>query len=65
MFTDQLYLYKLCQNSLLCLIFAVAQETVCIDVVFIAIEGHPDEILSYCIIGGCEGNLSGCSTQIQ
>ncbi len=60
-----LYLCKFGQNSLLSFIFPVAEETVSIDVVFIAIEWNPYDIFTVGIIRSGKGNLGGGSTQVQ
>lgn len=60
-----LYLCKFGQNSLLSFIFPIAEETVSIDVVFIAVERNSNDIFTVGIIRSGKGNLGGGSTQVQ
>ena len=61
------YLKEGCQKPLLSLVPAIALEAVCVERVFIAIQGHLHDVtgvqphLLFC----CEGYLGGGTTQIQ
>lgn len=59
------YLHKLCQNFFFSLVFAIAQEAVCVNIVFVAIQWNFNKILSSGIWWDREGDLSGGSSQVQ
>lgn len=60
-----MYLDYFVQKNLLSLIFAIAEETVCVDIVRIAIQFDMHVVKPLQIILDCEGDLCGCSTEVH
>lgn len=52
-----LYLDYFVQNPLLCLILAIAEETVCIDIVRVTVQNDPQVVRPLEIILDYKGNL--------
>lgn len=60
-----LYLDYFVQDPLLSLILAIAEETVCVDIVRVTIQFDMQVVRPLKIVLDCKGNLCRCSTKVH
>lgn len=59
------YLHHRVQSNLLSLVFAVAKEAVCVDVVGVAVQFNVHVVRTSQFLLDCEGDLCGGSSEVQ